>query len=893
MRLAGLSQADTRVLVGDDDVDEVHRITGGNPLFLTQVGAGRPTRDTLLGATDRRLAALAAEVAEVVLAVAVLGPYASLPRLAAVLDRAETAVRADVRRAYEVDVLVGDDPVRTAHPLFAEAAVAAAPARAADLHAAAARLLDADRDASAVARHLAEAGEGHRTEAVEVLLRAAEVASADFAHELAVEHLRQADALLDADTEPGLAWRVVFEYAGAVRSAEGRVAAEPHYLRAEEFAVATGDQEVVARSVARHGIEYYTTGEHVRTRADRCREALAALPAGDSPLRVTLLAQAAVGGMAGLDVAESRRTADEAVAMARRCADDRALGLALVAQQVVDLGPASMPRRLTTAREVLDLVDGLGDVPLAIHARFLLKAALLEAGEVRELDAHVNEQQRDVARLSEARWERHHLWFRCMQAMLDGDADRVEDLAGQIGVISDRLQDPDGVGVYFGQLGVARWLQGRLVEMEEAYLSQLRDEPDEPLWPAVLGWVALHEGHLDVVRGWSARFARPADVPEGMHTLLTLATTADVWAAVGTDAQVDEVWEALVPYADRVVPLALGAGLFGPVARFLGTLAVRRGQRVEAVARFEQAIEVAGRMGARPWVADAQVALAELLVDGSVADRTRAADLVRQAAAVRRTGVVVLDDRLAALERRLTHAPTDRSVRIDLLGTFEVRGLDGEVACWTSRKARTLLKLLAAAGGGFVPRDRLLGELWPGTDPEALGNRLAVALTTVRRALDPQRTLTSPLVAVSDDGVRLVTDHPQVEVRVDAHAFLAEARAARVRGTSRARVESAVATFGGLPFSEEPYAGWAVPLRQEVSVVAVGLLGRAVTLAEADGDHVAVAERAAQVLELEPYDESAHAARVRALRAMGAHAQADRAAEEFRTARADLGLAPS
>lgn len=891
VRLSGLSPADTRALVGEDHAEEVHRLTGGNPLFLTQVGTGRPTRETLRDATSRRLAALAAEVAEVVSAVAVLGPYASRSRVAALLDRDETGVHADLRRACAAGVLEGEDPMRVAHPLFAEAAVAAAGERVTGLHAAAAKLLDVDRHASAVARHLVEAGEEHRAEAVEVLLRAAEAASADFAHELAVEHLRQAEALIGEDLDPALAWRVLFAYAGAVHADEGRVVAEPLYARAEKLAAATGDVELVALSVARHGIEYFTTGEHIRIRAERCREVLATLPRGDSPLRVRLMAQAAVGGMAGLEVSRSRQTADEAVAMARRLGDPRALGMALVAQQVVDLGPASLSRRLATAREVLDLVDGQGEASLAIHARFLLKAALLESGEVRELDSHVNLQQRDILRLSDARWARHGLWFRCMQAMLDGDAARVEELAGEIGVISDRLQDPDGLGVYFGQLGVARWLQGRLAEMEEAYLSQLREEPDEPLWPAVLAWIALHEGHVDVVRGWSARFVRPGEVGEGMHTLLTLATMADVLAAVGTDEQVEEVWEALVLYAGRVVPLAMGAGLFGPVARFLGTLAVRRGRRTEAVARFEQAIEVAGRMGARPWVADAQVALAELLVDGTGAERARAADLVRQAAAVRRTGVLVFDERLAEVERRLADAPSrQRTVRIDLLGTFEVRGLGGEVAPWTSRKARTLLKLLAAANGGFVSRDRVLAELWPGTDPDLLGNRLAVALTTVRRALDPQRTLTSPLVAVSDDGVRLVTDHPEAAVVVDAHVFLAEARAARVPGTGWARVEAAVAAFTGLPFSEEPYADWAVPLRQEVSVAAVGLLGRAIELAESDGDHVAVAELAGRALELEPYDEAAHAARVRALRAMGAHEQADRAAERFRSAREELGL---
>lgn len=924
LHLDGLSVEATRSLLdGAEGVDEIHRLTGGNPLFLAQVATASPSAaprtaaresatDPLMQVTERRLAELPAEVAELLLGVAVLGPHATVPALAALLDRRDPAVRDAIERAAAAGVVEGGSPVRMAHPLFAEAAVARASRRCVEeLHAFAADLLDSDLHPSAVATHLANAGPDRHRCAVQVLLKAARDASADFAHELAVEHLRQADELLHsvrlevADPATGeeamrLHWEVVFALAAAVRSAEGRAAAEPIHDRAEALAVATGDPLIMARSVVRHGIEYFTTGEQVRARAERCRETLALLPPGDSALRVALLAQIAVGGMAGIDVMANRRTATDAVAMARRIGDPVALATALVADQVVELGPASLSHRLATGRELLELVEGQ-DVSLAIHARFLLKAALLEAGEVRELDSHINLQLQQINRVSEARWARHGLWFRCMQAMLDGDPARVEELAGEIGLIADRLEDPDGVGVFFGQLGIARWMQGRLAEMEDAYRSQLRDEPQEPLWPSVLAWVALHDGRRDDARGWVERCADPAAVPESMHTLLTLTTMADVLAEVGDDQQVAAIRAALSPYADRVVPVAMGAGLFGPVARCLAALAVRLGEREEAISLYRQAIAVAGRLGARPWVCEAQVGLAELLVDGTATDRARAALLVREAAAIRRTGTVVFERRLVALEQRLASAGVDGtathaarpSARIVLLGNFEVAGLDGTVARWTSRKARTLLKLLAAAGGGFVARDRVLAELWPDTDPDVLGNRLAVALTTVRRALDPQRTLDISLVAVSDDGIRLVTDHPLADVVVDAHEFLAAARGARMEDAALGRgteVQQALALFTGLPFAEETYAAWATSLREEVLVAAVGLLGRAVELARAAGDHLEVAALTARLLELEPFDEAAHTARIAAFEALGAHTQADRARDALRTARSELGL---
>src|SRR5690606_8291171 len=111
--------------------------------------------------------------------------------------------------------------------------------------------------------------------------------------------------------------------------------------------------------------------------------------------------------------------------MARRTQDSLALGTALVAQQVSDLGPASLARRLASAREILALAEQTGDSSLAIHGRFLLKAALLESGDLRELNSQLNIQQAQIGQVGEVRWARHSLWFRCMQAMLDGDAARV------------------------------------------------------------------------------------------------------------------------------------------------------------------------------------------------------------------------------------------------------------------------------------------------------------------------------------------------------------------------------------------------------------------------------------------------------------------------------------
>src|SRR5690606_9444045 len=150
--------------------------------------------------------------------------------------------------------------------------------------------------------------------------------------------------------------------------------------------------------------------------------------------------------------------------------------------------------------------------------------------------------------------------------------------------------------------------------MEEAYLSQLRDEPDEPLWPSVLAWVALAEGRTEEARGWATHFPPVDEVPQSQHTLLTLCSMADVTAAVGDDGRAQELWTALLPYADRVIPIAMGAWIFGTVARPLATLALRLGRRDEALLHCRRALSISSRLGARPWIVDAQLTLAEILL---------------------------------------------------------------------------------------------------------------------------------------------------------------------------------------------------------------------------------------------------------------------------------------
>src|SRR5690606_22811242 len=122
------------------------------------------------------------------------------------------------------------------------------------------------------------------------------------------------------------------------------------------------------------------------------------------------------------------------------------------------------------------------------------------------------------------------------------------------------------------------------------------------------------------------------------------------------------------------------------------------------------------------------------------------------------------------------HSAQHRALaRVSVLGTFDVRAVDGSSPRWTSRKARSLLKILVARRGSPMAREQLMDLLWCDAHPDDVANRMSVAVSTVRRALDPGRTLPVDALVRADGGsLRLMFD----AVDVDVEAFLRHGQAA-------------------------------------------------------------------------------------------------------------------
>ncbi|MFP3906849.1 MAG: AAA family ATPase [Acidimicrobiales bacterium] len=911
VRVGPLPREAIATIVGDHSLaDELHSLTGGNPLFVEQVmrlaaperlrsrgGGAEPTTDGLRRAIGARINMLPARQHRVLVAAAVLGRAVDPTDVAGLLADEVDELRSILNQLVEAGLLrrTGDgldpDTFDTMHTLIAEAALDSAdPDEVAELHGRAATAIGDDPERLGErAHHLLRAGPGLRSDAIDACVRAADAAAAT-ASEDAIEHYQRALGVLDAagETVPHAQERrlaILLELGRAQRRADRVAAADATFERAHALADELDDAESRALAALRGGIQYYFRGDVHGTPAERCQEALDRLPPGDSALRARLLADLSARLDAPTMTGESRRLAADAVDMARRVGEPVALGYALIAQQAADLGPRTLPRRTATAREILVLARRAGDPTLAVQGRFLLLNALLEGGDIRGLDAGVADSPEAAGHLVDRNHARFALWLACSRALLAGDADRAEEVAERYLALAIDHGEPFAPRVFGGQLGAIRWLQGRALELEQVYEDQARANPDEAMWPAVLASLRSSDGRFEDARESLAAIGDVGAVPDGMHWLVTMALAGEAAATVGDEATVAACWEQLLPYADRFVPINLGAAVWGPVARPLGLLALRLGRTEEALSHLAHAIEVSARIGSRPRLVEAKLELAAALLETGRADDRRITDLVAEARSdADELGLAQFLERAEHLVTEVGHpapreAPTPPPQRptISVLGTFEVASADGRVAKWSSRKARELLKILVARRGTPIHREVLMDLLWSGVEPEALGNRLSVALSTVRRTVDPDRSLSpGAFIAADRSVVWLRLD----QVDVDAERYLTLAHdALTAHATDRPDAADLLATAAaahrGPALPDEPYAEWASALQSEVAFTQLRVLKALADRALATGDDLVAADALQRLVEADPLDHATHTSLVTVLERIGAAGLAD------------------
>lgn len=242
-----------------------------------------------------------------------------------------------------------------------------------------------------------------------------------------------------------------------------------------------------------------------------------------------------------------------------------------------------------------------------------------------------------------------------------------------------------------------------------------------------------------------------------------------------------------------------------------------------------------------------------------------------------------------AIETRVETAASEvPALSIRLVGTFQVCRYGNPLRTTDvgSRKARTLLALLAIEPGQLLPTDRIIGVLWGDAPPKRPEENVATLVSRVRT------TLGTDTIAGGRGGYRL---GPAVGVDLaEAGRLVTAAEASPSAGAALAGARQALRLLDGEVLVEEATVGWPLPARY----VHAELLRRARHLAaeaalRTDTPRLAAALAQAAV-NADPLDETGCRALMRAHLAAGEVARALLAYERLRTTLSDeLGADPS
>jgi DNA-binding CsgD family transcriptional regulator len=399
-----------------------------------------------------------------------------------------------------------------------------------------------------------------------------------------------------------------------------------------------------------------------------CERARALLGDVDNGAHAQVLAQYAFLLAENGDRITAERASRDAMAMAERSGLPEALVAAMHARHEV-LDPVE------DAAEVLELADRScalaqrsGRPDAELWGRGWRLDALLATGDVAAFEVEVQRLAVLADRLGWPMARYHLLRARAARELLAGRFAAADALAAEARDIGVRAQDENAVWLYLALAGGLAAHTGDFRHWTGELREHARKFYDVPIAAAQVTYLAmLMDDRALAAESWPLLRAALPGLPRDGKRPFIVQTAGEVAAWLGELDVVRVSYREIRPYAHRYLNSATSC--LGAVARSAGMLASALGEHDEADRHLAEAVRMEERIGAVPFVAQAQLAhAAALQARGRPGDRTRAQRLAEQATATaRRLGARrVVDaarklagDGLTAREREIAHLVAD------------------------------------------------------------------------------------------------------------------------------------------------------------------------------------------------------------------------------------------
>jgi DNA-binding SARP family transcriptional activator len=199
-------------------------------------------------------------------------------------------------------------------------------------------------------------------------------------------------------------------------------------------------------------------------------------------------------------------------------------------------------------------------------------------------------------------------------------------------------------------------------------------------------------------------------------------------------------------------------------------------------------------------------------------------------------------------------------------------------------RPKQVLQILLAARGHRVPTDRLAELIWEGDGPSNAAGSLQTFVSMLRRHLTSDRERARSLVVTELEAYRFATD--LVTLDLDRFDTLLERSGREATSVARASLEEALDLVRGEVLEDEPYATWALDLRNTYQGRILGARLDAADAALAERDFAPALGHAEAATRLDPFSERGHRIAMLAMHALG---RSQEALGRYRSFRAQLG----
>lgn len=548
---------------------------------------------------------------------------------------------------------------------------------------------DVEPHLAEIAHHFLQgATGGGAARAVDFAARAAEREIGQFAyHEAAELYERAIEVAAGLPADDLRAWELHHGLGEALIRSGDVEGARTALQAAIEHAGRLEDPQHYAQSALAGTLPGFSRGVVEATLTARLEEALRRLD-GDEPdgpvrraaidaLRCRVRVQLAVALFWAPDLERRAQLVDEAFAIARsiysselahsspsqRMLADRTLAFALAQGFPAVWGPDSAERGLPISVEALELCDRTHDAELAMQVQMWRISLLLELDDPGRAEAEIEAFGETARRLGQPRTLVFDPLHRALMANMRGEFETAERLTAEAIERSSEVYGSMSQLVAHGQRFLQQRVRGRHLDAE-AFLRHTADTvPLIRRWRCMLALVIAEKGRFDEARKELDQLAVEdfRDFPRDAPWLHAMSLLSELCALLGDTRRARLLYDLLAPYEGRNV-ISLGAAYIGPVARYLGLLAMTTGEVERALGHLETARSATQRTGALPMEIMSSLDTAEVLARrGLPGDLERAAALVDSVAPrAQRLGMDGAVARVANLRERLAKLDAER-----------------------------------------------------------------------------------------------------------------------------------------------------------------------------------------------------------------------------------------